>query len=148
MLFNHSDDYWSVEGAKVICRMLGYDPMNSVATTRSAYGIVSNDFILDDVQCRGDEVHIMQCVHAKRENCGSSEGAGVICESTGKFLIWRNNVDILHLVRSFAPAVDDKNDEKEAAGKKEIEQEQFYRRQENEIIIWVYKCLLFFSIFA
>ena len=32
--------------AKVICRMLGFDPTNSVATVRSAFGEVSSNFIL------------------------------------------------------------------------------------------------------
>ena len=80
-VFPFSDDYWDSLDAKVICRMLGFDPTNSVATSRSAYGSVSNTFGLDDVRCEGTETNILLCTHSKRENCGSTEGAGVVCES-------------------------------------------------------------------
>ena len=70
--------------AQVICRMLGFDPTFSVATVRSAFGAVSNYFIMDDVACEGDETNILFCIHTKRENCGSTEGAGVICEAPGR----------------------------------------------------------------
>ena len=69
--------------AKVICRMLGFDPTSSVATVQSAFGAVSNHFILDDVRCEGEETNILLCTHSKRENCGPTEGAGVVCESSG-----------------------------------------------------------------
>ena len=62
--------------------MLGFDPTNSVATVRSAFGFVSNDFELDDVHCNGNETNIWLCARRLGENCGYSEGAGVICEST------------------------------------------------------------------
>ena len=78
-----SDDSWDAMDAKVICRMLGFDPTNSVATKQSAFGEVSSDFILDDVQCDGDEHNILECTHSKTHNCNPREGAGVICESTG-----------------------------------------------------------------
>ena len=70
--------------AKVICRMLGFDPTNSVATVRSAFGEVSSVFSLDDVRCEGTEANILLCTRAESENCGASEGAGVVCESTGE----------------------------------------------------------------
>ena len=81
--------------AKVICRMLGFDPTNSVATKQSAFGEVSSDFILDDVQCDGDEHNILECTHSKTHNCNPREGAGVICESTGK--LKRTYSDILQM---------------------------------------------------
>ena len=62
--------------------MLGYDPKNSVATTQSAFGLVSKDFVLDNVQCNGKETNIWLCARTLGENCTPSEGAGVICEST------------------------------------------------------------------
>ena len=70
--------------AQVICRMLGFDPTFSVATKESTFGEVSNDFIMDDVRCEGDETNILLCTHTKREDCSSSEGAGVICEAPGR----------------------------------------------------------------
>ena len=60
--------------------MLGYDPINSLATNRSTFGSVSPDFIMDDVQCTGHEANIFQCSqNLEGENCGPSEGAGVRC---------------------------------------------------------------------
>ena len=79
-----SDDDWDTMDAKVICRMLGFDPTNSVATVRSAFGEVSSNFILDDVRCEGTETNILLCTRSKRENCGPTEGAGVVCESLSK----------------------------------------------------------------
>ena len=72
--------------AQVICRMLGFDPTSSVATSNSAFGEVSKDFILDNVDCEGNETNIMFCTHTKRENCWMNEGAGVICEAPGEDL--------------------------------------------------------------
>ena len=82
-MYLFSDDYWNARDAQVVCRMLGFDPTYSVATVRSAFGPVSNDFIMDDVECKGDETNILLCIHTKRENCASTEGAGVICEASG-----------------------------------------------------------------
>ena len=67
--------------------MLGYDPTNSVATSRSEYGDVSEDFILDDLHCNGNETNIFLCSRRLGENCGPSEGAGVICETTTGCLV-------------------------------------------------------------
>ena len=76
-----SDDFWDTKDARVICKMLGYDPTNSVATRYSAYGLVTDHFIMDDVQCNGNETSIWLCTRKLGENCGRTEGAGVICES-------------------------------------------------------------------
>ena len=72
--------------AQVICRMLGFDPAFSVATRNSAFGEVSQYFILDDVNCEGNETNILSCGHTKMENCWINEGAGVICEAPGEDL--------------------------------------------------------------
>ena len=58
-------------------RQLGYS--NGVPTENSLFGSVSTDFIYDDVQCHGNEEHIWDCPHSPSHNCGSGEGAGVIC---------------------------------------------------------------------
>ena len=44
-----------------------------------SYGSVLADFIMDNVECTGSESNILQCTHLTNHNCGSSEGAGVIC---------------------------------------------------------------------
>jgi len=49
----------------------------------SHFGPVSDDFAMDDVQCIGDEDYIWRCPHATVDNCGSHEGAGVICSMYG-----------------------------------------------------------------
>ena len=67
--------------------MLGFDPTSSVATWNSAFGEVSEDFILDDVVCEGNETNILLCTHTKNENCWINEGAGVICEAPGEDLL-------------------------------------------------------------
>jgi len=71
------DDYWGQEDALVVCRQLGYS--NGVPTENSLFGPVSTDFIYDDVQCNGNEEYIWECPHNPSHNCGSTEGAGVIC---------------------------------------------------------------------
>ena len=82
-----SDDFWNTNDAQVICRMLGFDPTFSVATVRSTFGTVSNDFIMDNVECEGNETNILLCTHTKNENCWINEGAGVICEAPGEDLL-------------------------------------------------------------
>jgi len=73
------DDYWDDKDAKVVCRMLGFSTDGAIATTRSQFGRVSRDFIMDDVKCQGSETDINDCNHRDTHNCGRSEGAGVRC---------------------------------------------------------------------
>jgi len=73
------DDYWGLDDAKVVCRMLGWVAVRS--TTRSAFGRVEDDFALDDVRCLGDETDIANCPHSgRKDNCRGHEGAGVVCD--------------------------------------------------------------------
>ena len=74
-----SDDHWDVADAQVACRTLGFSTEGSVATSNSQFGAVSDIFIMDDVHCTGTESHIGLCIHNPIDNCGASEGAGVIC---------------------------------------------------------------------
>ena len=40
---------------------------------------LASDFILDNVRCDGSENSLFDCPHVTSENCGSTEGAGVVC---------------------------------------------------------------------
>ena len=58
-------------------RMLGYSSGNP--TMRSQFGRVNSTFAMDDVRCVGNETTLLDCPHTTQENCGPTEGAGVIC---------------------------------------------------------------------
>merc|ERR1711971_140108 len=73
------DDKWDDRDAKVVCRMLGFSSDGAFATTQSQFGLVSGDFIMDDVQCKGAEKDLNDCYHRDKHNCGAGEGAGVRC---------------------------------------------------------------------
>jgi len=75
------DDDWDDTDAGVVCRQLGYSSGSS--TTRSKYGSVPTNFIMDDVNCDGSETNILDCSHRAEHDCRGSEGAGVICEGEG-----------------------------------------------------------------
>ena len=59
--------------------MLGYRYASEV-TGASIYGTVPEDFAMDEVYCYGDEDTLFDCNFEDTDNCGSDEGAGVICE--------------------------------------------------------------------
>ena len=61
--------------------MLGYSYAQH--TTRSHFGVVSDTFSMDEVQCTGNEASILDCPHltVEDEDCSAGEGAGVICSN-------------------------------------------------------------------
>merc|ERR1719315_313692 len=61
------DDYWNLDDAKVVCRMLGFQAVR--ATSKSKFGRVENDFAMDDVRCLGTETDIANCPHSTTDNC-------------------------------------------------------------------------------
>ena len=61
-------------------RSLGFS--GGQATRGSKFGRVPDNFIMDDVKCSGREVRLEDCNHNTRDNCGTSEGAGVVCLAT------------------------------------------------------------------
>jgi len=71
------DDSWDNNDAAVACQMLGYS--SGVSTGGSTYGSVPTDFIMDDVNCTGSEQTLFECNYNPSHNCGSTEGAGVMC---------------------------------------------------------------------
>ena len=67
--------------------MFGYS--NGQHTTKSRFGSVNSTFAMDDVQCTGNEASLLNCPHNPVDNCGTTEGAGVICSNSGGWkLIW------------------------------------------------------------
>ncbi|XP_071479262.1 scavenger receptor cysteine-rich domain-containing protein DMBT1-like [Diadema antillarum] len=74
------DDNWDIRDAKVVCSMLGYLG-TSRATSGAEFGQGTGLILLDDVNCAGDEVDILQCPHngLGTHNCGHHEDAGVVC---------------------------------------------------------------------
>ena len=45
----------------------------------STYGAVPDDFIMDNVNCDGSEKTLFDCSYLPTDNCGTTEGAGVVC---------------------------------------------------------------------
>merc|ERR1712106_36620 len=76
------DDMWDKDDATVVCRMLGYP--SGVPTIKSRFGSVTSDYSLDDVMCDGTEQSLQDCKYSSQDNCGRSEGAGVICQESEK----------------------------------------------------------------
>ena len=55
--------------------------MTGAATSHSEFGAVAGDFVMDDVECEGDEADLTDCQHSVAHNCGVTEGAGVRCSA-------------------------------------------------------------------
>ena len=49
------------------------------AQTSAYYGQGTGPIQLDNVQCTGSEVNLLQCSHSTIDNCGHSEDAGIRC---------------------------------------------------------------------
>ncbi|KAL5019250.1 hypothetical protein ScPMuIL_004972 [Solemya velum] len=79
------DDMWDLEDARVVCRALGF-PGVVEATSLSDFGDGNGNFLLDDVQCFGNESSLEECTSSawKDHNCQPYETAGVICSTTNK----------------------------------------------------------------
>ncbi len=57
-------------------------------TVESKFGEVSSDFSYDEVSCEGTEKSLEDCQHQDFADCGTQEGAGVVCQNTiGNILI-------------------------------------------------------------
>ena len=63
--------------------MLGFS--TGYPTVKSKFGRVNSTFRMDDVKCTGNEDSLLDCQHNTEDNCGDSEGAGVICDRGSVF---------------------------------------------------------------
>ena len=59
--------------------MMELNTLYAKATTKSRYGNTEDNFIMDDVVCKGTESSLEECSYNTKDNCGGEEGAGVIC---------------------------------------------------------------------
>ena len=79
------DDYFDINDAHVICRMLGYPSAIAAVDAQYTYGYnpSGNSYVLNNLNCDGSELSAFDCSHNGewQENCGPSEIAGVQCES-------------------------------------------------------------------
>ncbi|XP_033752445.1 deleted in malignant brain tumors 1 protein-like isoform X2 [Pecten maximus] len=73
------DDNWGPEDARVVCRMLGF--VDGRSKSQAAYGPGSDQILLDEVACTGEETSLMECSHSGwgTHNCDHSEDAGAVC---------------------------------------------------------------------
>uniref|UniRef100_A0A8C5GLN8 HHIP-like protein 1 n=1 Tax=Gouania willdenowi TaxID=441366 RepID=A0A8C5GLN8_GOUWI len=75
------DDLWSIKGADVVCRQLGFKYALKAARN-SEFGEGTHlRILLDDVQCKGSESNLLRCKHrgVGTHNCAHYEDAGVVC---------------------------------------------------------------------
>merc|ERR1719167_286397 len=74
------DDDWDDTDAEVVCRELGFTS-GGYATKESYFGRVDLETVSgwDQVRCRGHESSLTECRHDTYDDCGNSEGAGVVC---------------------------------------------------------------------
>ncbi|XP_072566449.1 scavenger receptor cysteine-rich domain-containing protein DMBT1-like [Paramormyrops kingsleyae] len=74
------DDSWDLRDAQVVCRQLGCGTALE-AHGNSAFGRGNGSIWLNEVNCRGDELHLWDCPHSLQEqrSCSHKEDAGVTC---------------------------------------------------------------------
>ena len=78
-------DYWGINDANVVCKMLGF----TRAEYASYYEWSTGPKFLDDVHCIGVESNLADCVHSGLgvQDCYFPENdAGVSCTNIGRYL--------------------------------------------------------------
>ena len=93
------DDFWDYPDADVVCRMLGYPSSETIYTQSSPFGHgpVPRSFVLDDVECVGNETSVFDCPHKTEfdHNCYAGEWAGVKCKISNSQLFYKLKKDSL-----------------------------------------------------
>merc|ERR1719153_1361668 len=74
------DDGWDDTDANVVCKELGFTA-GGYSTKESYFGKVDleRQSGFDEVRCSGRESSLVDCRHESHDDCGDSEGAGVVC---------------------------------------------------------------------
>ncbi|XP_063094196.1 antigen WC1.1-like isoform X1 [Cavia porcellus] len=74
------DDSWDLSDAQVVCRQLNCGEALS-ATFSAHFGQGSGPIWLDEVNCTGEESHVLECLYKdwRNNDCEHEEDAGVIC---------------------------------------------------------------------
>ena len=72
-----NDSFDLVDGS-VACRQLGFPGVEAVVAP-SVFGSGNGTILLDDVNCRGDELNITTCMKNILHNCENSQDVGIIC---------------------------------------------------------------------
>ena len=75
------DDSWDIHDGDVVCRVLGFSGAKLVKF-EAYYGKGSGRILLHDVNCKGDESHLLDCDHSgmTKQNCSHEDDAGVECK--------------------------------------------------------------------
>ena len=62
----------------MVCRELGF-PGAQEKTRESRFGSVNSRFAMDGISCNEHAERLLDCEYSTSDDCGSGEGAGVIC---------------------------------------------------------------------
>ena len=69
--------------------------ISGIATNGSVFGQVPEDFIFGKVECDGSEKTILECSGSCNHNCGSQNGAGVICNGIAQIEMKQKGVKLV-----------------------------------------------------
>ncbi|CAG2230933.1 DMBT1 [Mytilus edulis] len=100
------NDGFTVNDARVICRMIGFETKNVTITPSSYFGTSTLKIMMDDIRCTGQETHIAACNFSGwgQHNCQHSKDVGISCGrtplrlvngtriSSGRLEIYHNNM--------------------------------------------------------